>query len=58
MALIFHGVPKVNSSCLKLLPITNGCWLDARLLNQWEHYPTERALLQIVGGDKLIIPFC
>ena len=41
MALIFHGVPKVNSSCLKLLPITNGCWLDARLLNQWEHYPTE-----------------
>ena len=30
MALIFHGVPKVNSSCLKLLPITNGCWLDAR----------------------------
>ncbi|WP_407214830.1 hypothetical protein [Enterobacter kobei] len=24
----------------------------------WEPFPAVRALLQIVGGDKLIIPFC
>ena len=25
---------------------------------QWHDYEKARALLQIVGGDKLIIPFC
>ncbi len=42
MALIFHGVPKVNSSCLKLLPITNGCWLDAKTFESMGALPNRK----------------
>ncbi len=52
-----------SKSGVRQVPSTEGQWKLLRLLKQQLEEMglvniTLRALLQIVGGDKLIIPFC